>query len=299
MRHTFILIALMVATGCGKKAVKQEGKIPEVPPFLGYATYFDNMGIPYGACGLSDATIDSQDYVALNVQNTPGDYRTFLPRPIQDKAKIGLYENGLNCGRWIRVTLGRNCKGDAVDGSPGKAFCSKGTLENTAYTGATLDMIVADSCQDGNSFCRDSYGHLDLHTSSLSNFRLYGKKVDPLKVGWNNPEVTWRFIKAPAYQGDIKIAFVQGSTPLWPTVVISHLENGISVLEVKTQKGWVQAKRQGDNGLIFNLPTDLVRPYTVRAYDYDGQPIKEKKEYRFDFPCDTRCEVQTEVIRYL
>ena len=50
-------------------------------PVVGNSTYFDGLGSPYGGCGLPQANLDSQAFVALNVYNTPGDY-TFYPRPI-------------------------------------------------------------------------------------------------------------------------------------------------------------------------------------------------------------------------
>src|SRR5690349_24619090 len=71
-------------------------------PVTGNATYFDALGSPYGGCGLPQAQLDTQNFVALNVYNTPGDYG-FYPRPLAgaDLAKMGLWNNGLNCGRWI------------------------------------------------------------------------------------------------------------------------------------------------------------------------------------------------------
>ena len=42
-------------------------------PVTGNATYFSGLGSPYGGCGLPQANLDSQDFVALNVFNTPGD----------------------------------------------------------------------------------------------------------------------------------------------------------------------------------------------------------------------------------
>src|SRR6185503_5349136 len=49
--------------------------------FTSYATFFDALGMPYGGCGIPQSVLDSQNFVALNVQDTPGDYSTFFPRP--------------------------------------------------------------------------------------------------------------------------------------------------------------------------------------------------------------------------
>jgi len=47
---------------------------PPPPTLTGNATHFDALGSPYGGCGLPQSALDSQNFVALNVQNTPGDY---------------------------------------------------------------------------------------------------------------------------------------------------------------------------------------------------------------------------------
>src|SRR5690242_4702135 len=75
-------------------------------PVTGNATWFSGLGAPYGGCGLPQANIDSQDFVALNVYNTPGDYN-FYPRPLTgaNTSKIGMWNNGLNCGRWVQVKI--------------------------------------------------------------------------------------------------------------------------------------------------------------------------------------------------
>jgi hypothetical protein len=68
-------------------------------PVTGWSTWFSGLGSPYGGCGLPQADLDSQDFLALNVQNSPGVY-TNLPRPIPaaDAAEIGMFDNGLHRG---------------------------------------------------------------------------------------------------------------------------------------------------------------------------------------------------------
>ncbi len=110
-----------------------------------YATHFDGIGSPYGGCGVPEAQIGYPHYLALNVQKTPNDYSTFLKRPISDSSKVGFFNNGHSCGRYVRVTVGRFCTG-SNSGLPGKPFCEGGHWVNDEYTGATLDYIVTDSC---------------------------------------------------------------------------------------------------------------------------------------------------------
>jgi len=87
-------------------------------PVTGNATWFSGLGSPYGGCGLPQANLDTQNFLALNVQNSPGNY-TNLPRPIPaaDASETGMFDNGLNCGRWVQVTIGNYCTG-VNDGAP-------------------------------------------------------------------------------------------------------------------------------------------------------------------------------------
>jgi len=91
-------------------------------PVTGNATWFTGLGSPYGGCGLPQANLDSQNFLALNVQNSPGNYSD-VPRPISaaNAALLGMFDNGLNCGRWIQVTIGSNCNG-TNDGAPNQPF---------------------------------------------------------------------------------------------------------------------------------------------------------------------------------
>jgi len=179
----------------------------------GNATYFDALGSPYGGCGLPQAQLDSPDFVALNVYNTPGDYN-FYPRPVTDAAKVGQWNNGLNCGRYVQVTIGDYCTG-VNDGAPNQAFCRNGSWTSDAYNGATLTMIVADSCGDSNGWCRDDPYHLDLAKDSLNRFARNGTAVgDMYPNHWNNRHISWQYVPAPTYTGDIKIGFLQGAQAL-------------------------------------------------------------------------------------
>ena len=95
---------------------------------LGNATHFAALGSPYGGCGLPQRELDSQDFVALNVFNTPGDYSGSYPRPVPDSREPikGAFDNGRNCGRWVKVTIGDYCTG-TNHGAPGRPFCRNGS----------------------------------------------------------------------------------------------------------------------------------------------------------------------------
>ena len=261
----------------------------------GNATWFSGLGGPYGGCGVPQANVDSQNFVALNVQNDPGDYSTYLTRPIsaQNASKIGMFSNGLNCGRWVQVTIGNYCTG-VNDGAPNEPFCRNGSWVSDQYNGATLDMVVADSCQDGNAWCRDDPNHLDLAQNSLNQFVLNGQPVGNMYPNaWNNRQISWQFIPAPNYTGDINIGFLQGANPNWSAISVTHLANGIHGVEYNQNGTWVNAPMDSDMGDDFViLPTTSGgTTYQIKVFDVNNQPINNGRIYTFSYPssCGSSC----------
>jgi hypothetical protein len=259
-------------------------------PATGNSTYFDALGSPYGGCGLPQAVLDSQDFVALNVYNTPGDY-AFYPRPIpaSQADRIGIWDNGLNCGRWVQVTIGDFCTG-VNDGAPNQAFCRNGSWVADAYNGAVLNMIVADSCGDANAWCRDDPYHLDLAKASLNRFVKNGAPVgDLLPDHFNNRRISWSFISAPNYSGDIQIGFLQGAQQWWPAIAISHLPNGIHGVEYLTNGVWQTAQMNSDMGQSYILGAGT--QFQIRVRDAGGALINNGRVYTFSLPaaCGSQC----------
>ena len=263
-------------------------------PVTGNATYFDALGAPYGGCGLPQAQLDSPDFVALNVYHTPGDYG-FYPRPLTgaDAAKIGLWDNGRNCGRFVQVSVGDYCTG-VNDGAVNQAFCRNGSWTTDAYNGATLTMIVADSCGDSNAWCRDDPYHLDLAKDSLNRFARNGTPVgDMFPNHWNNRHVSWSFVPAPNYSGDIRIGFLQGAQAYWPAIAVSHLANGIHGVDYLAGGAWQTAKMNSDMGESYVL--DGVTPgaanFQIRVRDANDQLINGGRVYSFALPsaCGSTC----------
>ncbi|WP_432840857.1 hypothetical protein [Dactylosporangium sp. CA-092794] len=166
-------------------------------PVTGNATYFDGLGSPYGGCGMPQPELETQNFVALNVFDTPGDGTMYTrPLPAAQASKMGLWNNGRNCGRWVRVRIGDYCTG-TNDGALGQPFCRNGSWTADAYNDGTLDMLVADSCGDPNGWCRDDPYHLDLSKDSLNRFARNGTPLADLYPNhWNNRHVSWQFIAA-------------------------------------------------------------------------------------------------------
>ena len=259
----------------------------------GNATWFEALGSPYGGCGLPQSALDSQDFVALNVYDTPGDYG-FYPRPLPaGDPKIGAWDNGHNCGRWVRVTISDYCTG-TNDGAPGQPFCRNGSYVPDAYNGATLDMIVADSCGDANAWCRDDPHHLDLSHASLNRFEQNGVPVGDMDPAhWNNRHVSWEFIEAPDYTGDITIGFLQGAQVWWGAVSISHLPNGIHGVDYFAGGTWHPATMNGDMGQSYVLlPTEQAGTgFQIRVHDATDALLNDGRVYTFSLPstCQPQC----------
>jgi hypothetical protein len=293
-RHT-LRIAVTVIAACAAVVLAQlpAGAIDvsgTASPVTGNATWFTGLGGPYGGCGLPQANLDSQNFLALNVQNSPGVY-TNLPRPIPaaDAAEIGMFDNGLNCGRWVQVTIGNYCTG-INDGAQNEPFCRDGSWVADQYNGATLDMVVADSCDDDNAWCKDDPYHVDLAQASLNQFVLNGQPVDNMYPDhWNNRQVTWQFIPAPNYTGDIDIGAIQGSQPYWPAIAISHLANGITGVQYYANGAWTAATMDSDMGDDYIIaPTSGAGTagsyYEIRVVDASGNLVNNGEVYNFSLP---------------
>ena len=263
--------------------------------YLGNATWFTAIGSPYGGCGITESALDTLNYIALNVQNSPGDYTSFYPRPLDSThtSVIGLWNNGHNCGRWVRVTMGDNCTG-GNDGAQNLPFCHGGTWVSDAYNGATLDMIVADSCYDSNAWCRDDPYHIDLRQGSINLFQKNGVAVGDLEPAhWGNRHVTWQFEAPPNYTGDIKLGFLQSAQTWWSPVAVTNLPNGIHGVDYYDGANWISAPMDGDMGQTFLIlaTTSGGANYQIRIHDVNDQLINNGRIYNFAFPtaCGSSC----------
>jgi Cellulose binding domain len=232
---------------------------------------------------------------------------TNLPRPIPaaDASEIGMFDNGLNCGRWVQVTIGNYCTG-VNDGAPNEPFCRDGSWVSDQYNGATLDFVVADSCDDGNAWCKDDPYHVDLAQASLNQFVLNGQPVGNMYPDhWNNRQVTWQFISAPNYTGDIDIGAIQGAQPYWPAIAISHLPNGITGVEYYANGTWSNAQMDSDMGDDYIIaPTTGAgtagSQYQIRVVDASGNLVNNGEVYSFTLPagCTDGCAAAYTPISY-
>ena len=273
-------------------------------PNEGVATHFEVFGYPYGGCGVPEALLETPYFVALNVYHSPNWYE-FPVRPLNgnDLQYMGEYKNGYNCGRWLEVTIEENCIGGYNGGEPGRAMCGEGgQWIADEYSGAKLHMLVGDSCGDNNAWCRDSRYHLDLATSSLNNFVKNGVPIGDLyPKHWNNRKISWSYVKAPNYSGDLAVYFMQGAGRYWPTILVNQLENGVHGVERWIDGKWVSAERNSDMGQSFILPVNNDDEFKIRVLDASGNYVNNGRVYRFKIPktCIEKCEPPATLVEFL
>ena len=269
---------------------------PSPETYTGNSTWFSALGTPYGGCGVPQQYLDSQNFVALNVQNDPADYTLFLSRPISSEyaSEIGLWDNGMNCGRWVHVTIGDFCDG-MNDGEQDEPFCRGGTgWVADQFTGAELDLVVADSCQDGNAWCRDDPYHLDQAEAALNQYVLNGAAVGDMNpTYWNNRQIHWNFELPPSYTGDINIGMLANSTSAWTAISVTHLANGIHGLQYLSGGVWTKAINDGDMGEAFLISPTVAggTQFEVQVYDITDTLINNGRIYSFTIPasCGSVC----------
>ena len=287
-RFARLVMVLVAAVGC--LVVGQQGPVVAAT-VTGNATWFTGLGQPYGGCGLPQANLDTQNFVALNVFNTPGDYG-YHPRPAPANI-VGQFDNGLNCGRYVQVTIGDYCTG-TNDGAPGQPFCRNGSWVADKYDGATLTMVVADSCADSNAWCRDDPYHLDLAQASLNQFVLNGSPVgDMYPNHWNNRHISWQFVAAPNYTGDLGIGFLQGAQSWWGAIGISHLPNGIHGVDYYQSGAWHAATMDSDMGddYVVSPTVQAGTSFEIRVRDASDALVNGGRVYKFALPssCGSSC----------
>ena len=271
---------------------------PSPEQYTGNGTWFTALGSPYGGCGVPQAYIDSQNFVALNVQNDPGNYTLTLSRPISTTGAyagdIGLWNNGLNCGRWVHITMGDNCNG-TNDGNQDLPFCRGGLgWEADQFTGAELDLVVADSCQDENSWCRDDPYHLDQAQAALDNYTINGVAAGAIYPNyWNNRQLHWYFEPSPNYTGDINIGFLNGASPYWSAISITHLPNGIHGVQYLQNGVWTAAVMDADLGDDYIAGPTVAggTSYEIQVFDVTNTLINSGRIYSFTYPtsCVSAC----------
>lgn len=245
-----------------------------------WSTSFTAAWKPYGNCGVPLAQLDTASYAALNQYSYAGG--------------VGQYAGGKNCGRMITVKVGEICVGGSHHtGSAVTGFCMGGTLAKDKYYGATQTFVIADSCPDSNNWCRKDAYHLDLAKPALDKFVKNGAVMRGLGAAWANRRVTWSFVSAPNYTGDLKIGFRRDSQKWWTSVLLTHLQNGVGGVKYYQNGRWIPAKTSGSVGQAYELGATEVggNRFRIQVTDALGKPVKGGASYNFSFPasCKAKC----------
>jgi expansin (peptidoglycan-binding protein) len=254
-----------------------------------WSTSFTAAWKPYGNCGVPIAQLDTQSYAALNLNSSSGG--------------MGQYANGKNCGRMITVKVGEVCVGGRHNtGAVGTGFCVGGKLVKDKYYGATQTFVIADSCPDANNWCRNDAYHLDLAKPALGKFVKNGTVMSGLSAAWANRKVTWSFVSAPKYTGDLKIGFRRDSQKYWTSVLLTHLQNGVGGVQYQQNGRWVSAKISGKVGQAYELGATVLHgnKFRIRVTDAVGKPVKGGASYNFSFPasCKAKCTAAYTPVSY-
>lgn len=261
----------------------------------GFATHFDGFGIPYGGCGVPQSWLVDKNgkelpFVALNTQLSDFSVPAHV-EPIPDSL-LGLFNNGKNCGRWMKITLKKTCKRGS---NTNERVCIVGNTygvqnyESDADTGKVVYGYVADKCSDVNVWCRTDKYHVDLSTQSISQF---------VKT-WGNKLVSWDFIDGHpseySFNADISYGWAQGAyLPYYTALIIYNIENGISRVNVKSKLGtMIPGRPNGILGQMWVLPWDTDTTNSnivVEAFDVSGSSYGK---WSVNFPCGTKCLAPT------
>src|SRR5665647_746108 len=94
-RRTWAPLSMLAVLGVGawltlSQAPAQALTAFDTPaPVTGNASWFTGLGAPYGGCGMTQDALETQNFVALNVYDTPGD-TTFYQRPMAASLALSL-----------------------------------------------------------------------------------------------------------------------------------------------------------------------------------------------------------------
>lgn len=212
-------------------------------------------------------------------------------------AYLGMYNNGLNCGRWIKASFDTQFCLDRTTTSGKSKSCP--VVGGLTYQGQQMQGYVFDSCEDNNGWCRDDAAHIDVNGGAFTI---------P-----NNYYVQWQFItnpyysdaNAPAWLKDVWFAWFSNASQYWSYVAILNAQNGISNVEYNignpNNPTWIGSHVLGgnndltwsstsNNGQLWqvepvNALTDSAPSsnptYQMRMFDYLGYPSNNGAIYQF------------------
>lgn len=212
-------------------------------------------------------------------------------------AYLGLYNNGLNCGRWVEADFDKQICSDRNTPDGISKYCP--SVSGLTYGGQKLFAYVHDSCEDNNGWCRDDAAHIDVNLNALNPPANY--------------YLQWKFTKNPYYTDskaaswfkDFWFAWFASPSRYWSYIATLNSENGVSNLIYNVgdpnNPAWINSHfLAGDNNVTWasgsnngelwqiepvNSSTDNVPPtnplYQIRMFDSLGYPANHGTIYQF------------------
>ena len=310
---TTIALSVVYAQECSVSSVVMTPAPldPVIPPPIGpavnlggggtgFGTHFDAVGSPYGGCGvpgewLVDDTGKAIPFVALNTQySSVSSPMSLEPVPANE---LGMFNNGLNCGRWITMTLGKTCLGGSntanevciINGTSGLANYVN---DDISASGTVVYGYVSDKCSDDNAWCRPDKFHVDIATAAVDVYVSANK--------WGNRLVTWQFMSGPpaGYKLDepLRFGWAAGSyLPYYMSLIMYNTKNGISRVDASAGAGQppVPARPNDILGQQWILPWSTLAvngTVSVTVYDVAGASYGT---WSVEFPCSGKCSAPT------
>jgi hypothetical protein len=112
---------------------------------------------------------------------------------------------------------------------------------------------------------------------------------DALMNKRNNRRISWQYVEAPNYSGDIEIYFIPQSQLYWGGIVITNLPNGIHGVERDIAGTWTRVGMLTDEGQVYmviqNSSTEDSGQFRIRVHDAADQLIHGGRVYQLAFPC--------------
>ena len=237
---------------------------------VGNATYFDGLGTPVRR--LRTAAGEAGHAGLRRAQRLQHTRRLRLLPPAAAGAnvgKIGMWNNGLNCGRWVQVDdrrlLHRHQRRRAEPAVLPQRLLGRRRVQRRHADHARrrqlrrLQRLVPRRPLPP--------GPVQGLAQPVREGRRPGRR--PVPDHWNNRHVSWSFIPAPDYSGDIKIGFLQGAQRWWPAISVSHLANGIHGVEYFAERRLADGADEQRHGPVLHHRRDGLRPssFTIRVRD--------------------------------
>ena len=199
-----------------------------------------------------------------------------------------MFDNGLNCGRYVQVTVGDYCTG-TNDGAQNEPFCRNGSWisrpvqRRHARLRGRRQLRRLQRLVPGRPLPRRPGPGL------AQQFVLNGPPVgDMYPTHWNNRQVSWKFVPAPELHRRHQHRSIQGAQAYWSAIAISHLPNGIHGVDYYSAGGWQSAPDEQRHGRRLHHRADHRvaggHPVPDPGRRRLGQLGQQRRVYSFSLP---------------